>query len=110
MAGSKQSKTAKASVNAGVKKGNNGFERSTDANLFIQLSRGDYAYVSTLEGKTTHVKVSSDAFTAAVADLYAARPAQTVIEIEANEARHPGRGWQKALDAALTVPGETVAA
>lgn len=96
MAGAKASKTARASTNAGARNSNKGgYERPAGTDRLIITGAGRFAYVFQVDGRTAHLRVGSDAFNAAVADLLALpRDADHVRgELAAAEAKYPGLGF-----------------
>ncbi|HEX5741665.1 MAG TPA: hypothetical protein VFY17_08955 [Pilimelia sp.] len=92
---SNTSKTARASVRAGQAGQGGALSVLGEFKYLIPLNGGKHAYVRNLtNGKTTHLRTSSDAFVEEIRTLAAAgHGAKIRAELEALAEANPADGW-----------------
>jgi hypothetical protein len=104
---SNTSKTARASVRAGQAGQGGALSVLGEFKYLIPLGNGTFAYVRNLtNGKTLHLRTSSDAFVEEIRILAAAGHGPKIrAEINNLASAHPGDGWD-ATEARLVEAGD----
>lgn len=99
MAGSKQSKTSRASVRAGAGAAAGGVSALGEVKYVIPLNGGRNAYVRNITtGQTPNLKTNSDAFVEEIRLLAAAGHGSKIrAELEQLAAEQPSHGWDVTL-------------
>jgi hypothetical protein len=100
VAGSKQSKTSRASVRAGAGAGGaGGISALGEVKFLIPLNRGRNAYVRNIgTGQTVNLKTDSDAFVEQIRTLAASgQGAKLRAELQQLAADLPEQGWDATL-------------
>jgi hypothetical protein len=94
---SNTSKTARASVRAGQSGAPGALSVLGEFKYVIPLNKGKHAYVRNLtNGKTAHLKTTSDAFAEEIRALVGAgHGAKVRAELVALAAAYPGDGWDQ---------------
>jgi hypothetical protein len=99
VAGSKQSKTSRASVRAGAGAAAGGVSALGEVKYVIPLNGGRNAYVRNITtGQTPNLKTNSDAFVEEIRLLAAAGHGSKIrAELEQLAAEQPSHGWDVTL-------------